>query len=128
MILHYIKTSKHPRISAFRIHYMLIVSESIVNKGKRNVNLLIEHLLLLLEKLLRPLTGKPKPKGPLRKNIILIAKSFKKNKMDQRICMGDVAAKENENIDKLAWAIIHRKQMRIHLPLNLKPSTNLDET
>lgn len=46
IFISYIKTSKHLRVWAPYTHQILIANKPVVNKSKRDVNLLVEYLLL----------------------------------------------------------------------------------
>lgn len=105
------------------MHQVLIDSKLIISKGKKSINLLIEHLLSPPEKPLQPKTGKLKPRSWPCKNIILVAKRSKESKKSKKTCIKDFAIEKNGNIIKLTQAII--KRMRTHFSLNSKPKTDL---
>lgn len=89
----YTGTSKNLGVWASYTHQVLIASELIVNESKKDADLLVEHLLLILEKPLRPQTSEPKPRGQSCK----------------RPYPEDIVREENTSRDKSAQAIVQTK-------------------
>ena len=63
IFIDYIETSKHLRVWVPHTHQVLIASQLIINEGKKDANLLIEHLLSPVKKPLQLQTGESKPRG-----------------------------------------------------------------
>lgn len=100
------------------MHQVLIASKPIVNKSKRDANLLIEYLLSL-QKLFQSETNKPKPRNQPQK--ILVAKSSKKDKADKKTRIKNIAIEDGNinKLDKLIQADII-KPIKTNLSLNPK--------
>ena len=126
IFIDYTEILKHLRVWTPHTHQVLIANKSVVNKSKKNIDLLIEYLLLLPKKSLQPQTGKPKLRTRLCKNVLEkypATKLIEGGKTSKRTCMEDVTEKYNK--DKLAQAIIQTKRMRIYIFCDLKLKTDL---
>lgn len=67
ILIDYTKTSQYLKVQALCIYQVLIASEPVVNKNKKDINLFVEHLLSPSEKPLQIQTGELKSKGRLCK-------------------------------------------------------------
>lgn len=74
------------------MHQILIASKPIINKGKKNIDSLIKHLLLLPKKLLQSQIGKPKPLSQTYKNLI---KKYFTVKTNKKALANNIAIKED---------------------------------
>ena len=121
ILIGYIRTSKHLRVWDPRTQQVLIASKPLLIKSKRGDDLLVEHPLPLSDKPLRLQTGKPKPRGRPRKNLVEKRSTAKTSKRGH---VKDILSKDD--IEKeAAQVIMQTKQMRIYPPCNPKPRTNL---
>lgn len=91
------------RIWAPCTYQVLIVSRPVINKGKKDANLLIEHLLPPTKKPIWPQTSKQKPRGWLYKNALkkLIVKPIRNSKSSNRVYIENIAIIVDINNDNL---------------------------
>lgn len=105
---------------------MLITSKPVVKENKKNIDLLVKHLLPPSEKPLWPQAKKPKPRGQLSKSIS--EKPIRDwCKSSKKPDLGDVAIKENASGNELAQAIVQTKRIRIHSAHIPKSKTDLGQ-
>ena len=117
----YTGTYKHLRVWAPRTHQVLIASKSIVNKSKKSADLLVKHPLPPSDKPLQLQIGKPKPRGRPRKNPV---EKRSTAKISKRGHIEDILSEEDVE-EETVQAIMQTKRMRIHLPCDPKPRTDL---
>ena len=107
----YTDTTKHLRTWAPKTHQVLIASEPVVTELKRGAKLLFDNPMPP-PKLLQQPAEESKPKG----------RPCKRPRVE------DTIIEENASGDELVQAIVQTKRMRIHLPHNPKPRTDLGGT
>lgn len=122
IFISYMWISKYLKIWTSYIYQVLIISKPIVNKSKRDADLLIKYPLPLLKKSLWSQAGKPKLRDQHCKDLLkkhLIAKPIKNNKISKETHVIEIFTKKY-NKNKLVQIIVQTKKMRIHCLCNLK--------
>ena len=124
-----IRTSKHLRLRASRTHQVLIASKLVVNKSKREADLLIKHLLPSSKKPLQPQRSELKLRGLPYKSIFkkrTIAKLLWDSKSNRRAHTNNIAIKRGtSDADFMQMTIMYiSKWIRIQSLFDSKSRTD----